>query len=197
VKRLLAFLWVAVIGWLVLSACSPTDNLAKGGASKEPTAAPETTQSSAARVPQIVGKADSMYPPQDLSLVSSTGRPQLINSYADWCTTCKHNQPIVEALGTQFSDRIDVINLNIDVPETQAVRDRFNITDRSQYIFVDATGNPIQKWFGFIDQTQIAQVIQDYLTKTLSGVSERSGGERAVGGPPQRRRSYLYFGGLI
>ena len=71
----------------------------------------------------------------------------------------------MEALRTQFADKVDVINLNIDVSETQAVRDRFNITDRSQYIFVDATGNPIQKWYGFIDQTQIAKAIQDYLTK--------------------------------
>ena len=164
-KRLLSLLMISMIGWLVLSACSPTDNLARGGASKEPTAAPEVTQSSSARVPQIVGKEGGLYAPQDLSLVSSTGKPQLLNSYADWCTTCQHNHPIVEALGTQFADKIDVINLNIDVSETQAVRDRFNITDRSQYIFVDATGNPIQKWYGFIDQTQIAKAIQDYLTK--------------------------------
>ena len=164
-KHLLGVLMVGIIGWLVLSACSPTDNLAKGGAIKEPTAASEVTESPAARVSQIVGKADSMYPPQDLSLVASTGRPQLLNAYADWCTTCKHNQPIVVALQQQFADKIDLVNLNIDVPETQDVRDRFNITDRSQYVFIDATGNTIQRWFGFIDQTQMAQVIQDYLAK--------------------------------
>src|SRR4051812_17212476 len=88
VKRLLVILVLSVVGLSVLNACSPTDSLAKGGAVKEPTAAPETTQSPAVRLPQIVGKDTSMYPPQDLSLVANTGRPQLINSYADWCTTC-------------------------------------------------------------------------------------------------------------
>jgi thiol:disulfide interchange protein len=106
-----------------------------------------------------------MYPPQDLSLVASTGRPQLLNSYADWCTTCQHNHPIVDALAEQFAGKVDLVSLNIDVPETQTVRDRFNITDRSQYVFIDAAGNTIQRWYGFIDQTQVAQAIQDYLTK--------------------------------
>ena len=163
-KRLLGLVVVGIFGWLVLSACSPTDSLAKAGPTKEPTAAPETTQSAAVRVPQLVGKTDSMYPQQDLSLVSSTGKPQLINSYADWCTTCKHNHPIVDALAQQFADKIDLISLNIDVPETLDVRNRFNITDRSQYVFVDAKGNTIQRWYGFLDGTNIAQTIQDYLT---------------------------------
>ncbi len=164
-KRLLSLLMVGVMAWFVLSGCAPTDNLAKGGAAKEPTAAPETTQSPAARVPQIVGKEGGLYPPQDISLVTSTGKPQLLNSYADWCTTCQHNKSIVDAIRTQFADKVDVIDLNIDVPETQAARDRFNITDRSQYILIDATGNVIQKWYGFLDEANVPQAIQDYLVK--------------------------------
>lgn len=164
-KRLLGLLMVAVMGWMVLAACSPTDNLAKGGDSKAPASAPEVTESTSARVPQIVGAEGGLYPPQDLSLVSSTGKPQLLNSYADWCTTCQHNLPVVTAIGGQFADQLDVVNLNIDVAETQDVRNRFNITDRSQYIFVDAAGNTIQRWYGFLDQTQVAQAIEDYLAK--------------------------------
>jgi thiol:disulfide interchange protein len=165
VKRLLGLLVAGLIGWLVLSGCAPTDNLAKAGPTKEPTVAPETTQSPAARVPQIVGKDTSMYPPQNLSLVASTGRPQLLNSYADWCTTCQHNHPLVDALAKQFEGKVDLVSLNIDVAETKAVRDEFNITDRSQYVFIDAKGNIIQRWYGFLDDTNITQTIQDYLAK--------------------------------
>ncbi len=164
-KRLIGLLTVAVLSWSVLSACSPTDNLAKGGLTKGPTAAPEVTQSLSALVPQIIGKEGGLYPPQDLSLVTGTGKPQLLNAYADWCTTCQHNKPIVDALQQQFADKVDLINLNIDVSETQAVRDRFNITDRSQYVFIDAAGNTIQRWYGFLDTANVAQTIQDYLTK--------------------------------
>lgn len=164
-KRLLGHLLVGLLGWLVLSGCAPTDNLAKGGAAKEPTPSAETTQSPSARLPQVVGKEGGLYPPQDISLVTSTGKPQLLNSYADWCTTCQHNKSIVDAIRKQFADQIDVIDLNIDVPETKAVRDEFNITDRSQYILIDAKGNIIQKWIGFLDEANVPQAIQDYLTK--------------------------------
>ncbi|MBI1277926.1 MAG: hypothetical protein GC179_07340 [Anaerolineaceae bacterium] len=167
VKRLLVFLTLAVMSWLVLSACAPTDSLAQGGQIKAPTAAPETTESPApaARVPQIVGKEGGLYPPQDISLVTTTGKPQLLNSYADWCTTCQHNKSIVDGVREQFADKIDVIDLNIDVPETQSVRDQFNITDRSQYLLIDAKGAVIQKWYGFLDGVNLPQAIQDYLTK--------------------------------
>ncbi len=65
----------------------------------------------------------------------------------------------------QFGDKIDLIALNIEVPETQSIRDRFGFTDRSQYAFIDPTGNVIQRWYGYLDQTEVAQVIQDYLAK--------------------------------
>ena len=65
----------------------------------------------------------------------------------------------------QFGDKIDLIALNIDLPETQAIRDRFNFTDRSQYAFIDPVGNVIQRWYGYLDNSDVAQVIQDYLTK--------------------------------
>lgn len=166
-KRLLGLWFISVIGWMVLSACSPTDNLAQGGAEKPATAAPEitaeATEAASARLPQVVGEEGSLYPPQDLSLVSTTGRPQFLNSYADWCTTCQHNLPVVQAIAAQFAEQVDLINVNIDLTATQAVRDRFNITDRSQYILVDAAGNAIQKWYGFLDQAEITKAIQDYL----------------------------------
>lgn len=84
-KRLLSLLLLGIVGWLALSACSPTDNLAKGGASKA-TTTPEATQSPAASAPQsqIVGAEGGLYPPQDIALVTSTGKPQFLDSYADW-----------------------------------------------------------------------------------------------------------------
>ena len=83
-KSLFGLLLVGILGWLTLSACSPTDNLAKGDAVKSPTAASEATQSTSVRVPQMVGAEGGLYPPQDISLVASTGKPQFLDSYADW-----------------------------------------------------------------------------------------------------------------
>jgi thiol:disulfide interchange protein len=130
-----------------VAACAPA-------ASPTPTSSAETN---------VVGSEGGLYPPQDLSLVSSTGRPQFINSYADWCVTCQHNHPIVNDLIAKFSDKIDFVHLNIDIPETLTERTRFDIIERSQYIFTDAQGNIVQKWFGILDQATIETYIQEYL----------------------------------
>lgn len=68
--KLLRLLFLAFLGCLALAACAPnTGNLASG--------APASSK-------QIVGSEGGLYAPQDLSLVANTGRPQFLDSYADW-----------------------------------------------------------------------------------------------------------------
>ncbi len=62
-----------------------------------------------------------------------------------------------------FGDRIDFIHLNVDLAVTNSVRERFGLTDRSQYILVDPQGNIIEKWIGLLDQVTVEQAIQTYL----------------------------------
>lgn len=139
---------IVLLGLVTLAACAP--------------AAPPTPTSSAEN--NVVGSGEGgLYAPQDLSLVSTTGRPQFIHSYADWCITCQHNHPIINDLIAKFSDNIDFVHLNIDIAETLTERTRFDIIERSQYILTDAQGNIVQKWFGILDQTTVETYIQDYL----------------------------------
>jgi thiol:disulfide interchange protein len=146
-KDLLRFISLVGMALLLLSACAPA----------------ATAPQPRSAAPNVVGGEDSMYPPQDLSLVANTGRPQFIHSYADWCTTCKTNHPLVNELQADFSDQIDFVNLNIDVPETLDLRTRFDLVDRSRYIFIDTQGNVVQRWFGLLDQATVESYLRDYL----------------------------------
>ncbi len=139
---------VAVVLIISVAACAPA-------ALPTPTSSAENN---------VVGNEGGLYAPQDLSLVSTTGRPQFIHSYADWCITCQHNHPVINDLIAKFSDNIDFVHLNIDIPETLTERTRFDIIERSQYILTDAQGNIVQKWFGILDQATVETYIQDYLT---------------------------------
>ena len=69
----------------------------------------------------------------------------------------------MNGLKAQFGDRVDFIALNIEVAETQPIRDRFNLIDRSMYVLIDPVGNIIKQWYGPLDQTSVAQSISDYL----------------------------------
>lgn len=138
-----------LIGLGLLAACAP--------AAMTPTAAPDDSQ--------VVGTEGGLYPLQDLALISSTGRPQFIHSYADWCITCQHNHPIVNNLKAEFGDQVDFINLNIDVPETLDARTRFDIVERSQYLLTDASGAVLQRWYGYLDEATVEAYVREYLTQ--------------------------------
>lgn len=69
VKTVLVVFLAALLG--ALTACAP--------AASVPT--PSAAQSGK---PNLVGSEGGLHPPQDLALISATGRPQFIHSYADW-----------------------------------------------------------------------------------------------------------------
>lgn len=62
-----------------------------------------------------------------------------------------------------FKDRVDFVYLNIDIPETLEARQRFDIVARTQYVLIDAQGNPIKKWFGPLDEDVIKAAIDEFL----------------------------------
>ncbi len=69
----------------------------------------------------------------------------------------------MNGLTTQFGERIDFINLNIDDPNTRPVRDRFGFTDRSQYTLIDSAGNIVQQWFGPLNIDVLSTYLSSYL----------------------------------
>jgi thiol:disulfide interchange protein len=102
--------------------------------------------------------------PSDITLVANTGRPQFLDSYADWCITCNRNKPIVHRLEDQYKDRVDFMYLNIDLEDTLTTRERFDIVARSQYVLIDADGSVVQKWFGYLDEAEVTAALDQFLT---------------------------------
>lgn len=69
----------------------------------------------------------------------------------------------MNGLAQQYGDRIDFIDMDIDKPETDAPRQRFNMVQRSQYALIDPQGNIVQRWFGPLDAAQVAAYLDQYL----------------------------------
>jgi hypothetical protein len=71
----------------------------------------------------------------------------------------------VDGLKQQYAGKIDFIIVDFDNADLQPVRDRFGITDRSQYVLIDAAGNVVQRWYGVLDTATMQKAFDDYLAK--------------------------------
>jgi len=70
----------------------------------------------------------------------------------------------VNRLEAEYGDQIEFIILDIDDPSPLPMRQQYDIVGRSQYVLVDVNGDIVQKWFGYIDEAEIAQAFDEYLT---------------------------------
>jgi thioredoxin 1 len=52
-------------------------------------------------------------------------KPVLVDFYADWCTPCKAQAPILQEVASEMNGRVRIIK--IDVDRNQAIASRFNI----------------------------------------------------------------------
>ena len=70
----------------------------------------------------------------------------------------------MNGLEQQYSDRIEFVALNFDDKSLNAVRSKYNITDRSQYVLLDANDQIVHRWYGFLNTSDVKKVLDDFLT---------------------------------
>lgn len=115
----------------------------------------------------IVPTTDSAQVAQtsDTAEVAQTisNKAQFLNSYAVWCTTCRHNEPFISSLKATFADSIEVVTLDIDDPTTKPTRDKFALIDRSIYLLVAPDGETVlARWFGVLNEQEVTARLAQY-----------------------------------
>jgi thioredoxin 1 len=70
---------------------------------------------------QIVHTTDAAF---EADVVKST-QPVLLDFWAEWCGPCKMIAPILDAIATEYGDRLRVVKLNID--ENPKTPPKYNI----------------------------------------------------------------------
>jgi len=69
----------------------------------------------------------------------------------------------VDGLEEQFGDYIDFFHLDVEQHITRDIRFEYTLTGRTQYVLIDAEGNIVQKWFGYLDEAQLAAFMTEYV----------------------------------
>ena len=102
----------------------------------------------------------------DFDQIGKTGRPQFLNSFADWWSTWRANAPVVNGLKRTFEGQVDFFDLDIDDPDLDALRQAQRINNRSHYILLAPDGETVlRQWFGPLDassmEAQLTAVLRD------------------------------------
>jgi thiol-disulfide isomerase/thioredoxin len=136
---------------LLITACTPTT-----------TNAP--TSNAAITVTPLTGRAVNApdFIESDPQLVRVTGRPQVVEFFAYWCTSCQEMRPTMHELQDEYADRIDFLYLNIDNADTQTARTQLAFAGlRPTIVFLDSSGNEITRLVGVHPKETVQEILNN------------------------------------
>lgn len=143
---LLRGLLIVMLG-VVVAACAPA---------AAPTAQPTVPAPIATEEPED----DDATPTPESAAVNQTVAFTFYDSHAAWCGTCRANEPVLQALAQQFQGQIVFVRLDVDNPADTPTRQRFGLIDRSYYALVNAQGEVVKRWVGFLNEARLASELE-------------------------------------
>ncbi len=94
------------------------------------------------------------------SSVIQSGKPVLVDFWADWCQPCHQIAPAVQALAEEYGDRVRVAKLNVD--ENPASAAKYGIRSiPALLLFKD--GQVVKQMVGVRPKQEIARGIEAHL----------------------------------
>ena len=87
----------------------------------------------------------------------------LIEFYAYWCPVCQQMHPTIEALEAQYGDTLSIVPYDIDDRANDAVKAQYEYRLQPYFVLLDARGNVVQTWQGFVDKDVLQGAIDGVL----------------------------------
>jgi len=79
----------------------------------------------------------------------ASGKPTMVEFYADWCPPCKKMKPIIEELRQNRKDA-NIVSVNVDENETLSLR--YGIRNLPTQVYFDRTGKEVDRHEGYIEK---------------------------------------------
>ena len=93
-------------------------------------------------------------------LLSSSNVPVLVDFYATWCGPCQMMVPILEQVGTQLRNRVQVVK--IDTDKYPRLASQYGIQALPTLVLFK-NGQPVDRLEGVVQVPQLIQRLQNWL----------------------------------
>lgn len=87
-------------------------------------------------------------------------KPMIIDFYADWCRPCKMIAPHLNAIQSEYGDKLQVYKINTD--KNPGLANLFKVRSIPTLLFIPADGNYKQE-IGYKDKQQFEELISTVL----------------------------------
>jgi thioredoxin 1 len=92
--------------------------------------------------------------------VLQNSKPVIVDYWAEWCGPCRQVAPVLEEIANEYSDKIDVVKLNID--ENPTVSTRYKIMAiPTMSVFKD--GEVVKQILGAKPKAALLRELADYI----------------------------------
>lgn len=82
----------------------------------------------------------------------------LVDFYADWCSACKAQDPIIEELERDMGNKVDIIKISLT--DNKEIFDEFNI-DATPTLFLIKDNNILKKYVGVTSKNELESAINN------------------------------------
>jgi thiol-disulfide isomerase/thioredoxin len=114
----------------------------------------------------------------ELGVALASGRPTIVEFYADWCEACRSMAPALEAVESRQRERLNVVLLNVDNPRWQPEIDRYAVNGIPHLELFNSSGTDVGRSIGARSRVELdglaTALIEDQPLPVLAGVGATS-----------------------
>ncbi len=98
---------------------------------------------------------------QNFQELISSGKPTVVDFWAEWCGPCRRMTPIIEELAAQYAGQVNIGKCNVD--ESQSLAASFGVMSIPTIVFFNAAGQEVSRIVGAQGKARVEKDIKELL----------------------------------